>query len=108
MVQETPFFDPARKSDIFMRLLPGAFVADGDGGFYRTRLHTFRQSAPGEPADQEAGDITVTKGGIPVVQISVPLKNMHTMSEVVDLSDAFEASKLFAALIKAESGEVLL
>ena len=54
MFQETPFFDPARKSDNLMRMLPGAFVADGDGGFFRTCLHTFRQSVPGEPADQEA------------------------------------------------------
>ena len=54
MVQETPFFDPASNSGILMRLLPGAFVADGDGGFFRTRPHALRQSAPGKPADQEA------------------------------------------------------
>ena len=59
MVQETPFFDPASNSGILMRLLPGAFVADGDGGFFRACLHTLRQSVPGEPADQEAGNKAV-------------------------------------------------
>ena len=59
MVQETPFFDPASNSGILMRLLPGAFVADGDGGSFRTRPHALRQSVPGKPADQEAGNKAV-------------------------------------------------
>lgn len=40
-----------------------------------------------------------TRNGIPVLLVSVPLKNMHTMSEIVDLRDAMSASKLVSAVI---------
>lgn len=43
--------------------------------------------------------VQTTRNGIPVCLISVPLKNMHTMSEVVNLNDALNTAKLIAAVI---------
>ena len=37
--------------------------------------------------------VQTSSGGIPTVLVSVPLKNMHTANEVVDLSDVLEAAK---------------
>ncbi len=44
--------------------------------------------------------IQTTRNGIPVCLISVPLKNMHTANEVVNLKDALAASRLVAALLR--------
>lgn len=39
--------------------------------------------------------------GIPTFLVSIPLKNMHTMSEIVDMNDAYNVSRLVAAVIKS-------
>ena len=45
-----------------------------------------------------SNDIQTLRSGIPTVLISVPLKNMHTMSEIVDLRDAVAAARLVKAI----------
>ena len=44
--------------------------------------------------------IQTARGGIPVCLISVPLKNMHTANEIVDLRDARAAADLLAAFLR--------
>lgn len=44
--------------------------------------------------------IQTTRNGIPVCLISVPLKNMHTANEIVDLRDVLAASRLVAATLR--------
>lgn len=44
--------------------------------------------------------IQTARGGIPVCLISIPLKNMHTANEIVDLRDARAASDLLAAFLR--------
>ena len=45
--------------------------------------------------------IQTTRNGIPTLLVSIPLKNMHTMSETVDLNDALAVSSLISALLKS-------
>lgn len=45
--------------------------------------------------------VQTARSGVPVFLISIPLKNMHTMSEIVNLKDAYETSRLVAEVIKA-------
>lgn len=49
--------------------------------------------------------VQTTRGGIPVCLLSVPLKNMHTANEVVDLRDARAAADLVAALLRRAAKE---
>lgn len=44
--------------------------------------------------------VQTVRGGVPVCLISVPLKNMHTANEIVDLRDALSGAKLVAALLR--------
>lgn len=44
--------------------------------------------------------IQTARGGIPVCLISIPLKNMHTANEIVDLNDCRAASDLLAAFLR--------
>ena len=39
--------------------------------------------------------------GVPTLLVSIPLKNMHTMSEIVDMNDAYNTARLIAAVIKS-------
>lgn len=44
--------------------------------------------------------VQTVRGGVPVCLISVPLKNMHTANEIVDLRDVMAASRLVEALLR--------
>jgi putative aminopeptidase FrvX len=48
----------------------------------------------------DANHIPLTRGGIPTVLIGIPLKNMHTYSEVISLDDVSDTAKLVAGFIK--------
>lgn len=48
--------------------------------------------------------ISISKGGVKTVTLSVPLKNMHTPVEVVDTEDILNTAGLISAF--AESGEI--
>ncbi len=45
--------------------------------------------------------VQTTRDGIPVLLVSIPLKNMHTMSEIVNMNDAFNTARLVAAVLRA-------
>lgn len=44
--------------------------------------------------------VQTVRGGVPVCLISVPLKNMHTANEIVDLRDVQAAARLVAAVLR--------
>ncbi len=50
----------------------------------------------------DADAITVSKGGIPTVLLSVPLRYMHTPVETVDIHDIAAVGSLMAALLTEE------
>ena len=52
-----------------------------------------------------ANDIPLVGMGIPTLLVSVPLKNMHTYSEVVSLDDVADTAALVAGFIKELGGE---
>ena len=58
-------------------------------------------ASPGYPGTN-AEDITVTRGGIPSLLFSIPLKNMHTASEIADLKDVYETSKLVSLVLSSD------
>ncbi len=46
--------------------------------------------------------VNLTRGGVPVVDIGLPLKSMHTQNEVISLFDCHETSRLIAGFISSE------
>ena len=52
-----------------------------------------------------ANDIPLVGLGVPTVLISIPLKNMHTYSEVVSLQDVADTASLAAGFIKELGGK---
>ena len=52
-----------------------------------------------------ANDIPLVGLGVPTVLISIPLKNMHTYSEVVSLDDVADTASLAAGFIKELGGD---
>ena len=52
-----------------------------------------------------ANDIPLVGLGVPTLLVSVPLKNMHTYSEVVSLDDVADTAALVAGFIKELGGE---
>ena len=55
----------------------------------------------------DAWPIQVSRGGVPTALVSLPVKYMHSPSEIMDLRDAEAAARLVAAYIerRAEGGE---
>ncbi len=47
-----------------------------------------------------ADAITISKSGVPTGLISIPLRNMHTQAEVVDMTDIERSAQLIAAFVK--------
>lgn len=47
--------------------------------------------------------LSLVRGGVPVVDVGLPLKSMHTYNEVLDLADAEEMTKLIAAFVCDEN-----
>ncbi len=48
-----------------------------------------------------SGAVQTTRAGIPTLLVSIPLKNMHTMSEIVNMNDALNTSKLICSVLKS-------
>ncbi len=55
-------------------------------------------AAPGRTGTN-SNAVQTTRNGIPTLLLSIPLKNMHTMSEIVDMNDALNTSKLIACVL---------
>ncbi len=45
--------------------------------------------------------VQTTRNGVPVMLISIPLKNMHTMSEIVNMDDAYNTARVVSAVIQS-------
>ena len=56
-------------------------------------------SVSGRGTGTNTPDINLTREGIPCVDVGLPLKSMHTCSELLDLNDAKAASDLIRAFI---------
>jgi putative aminopeptidase FrvX len=54
----------------------------------------------------DADAFYVARGGIPTVSVGVPNRNMHTTSELVDLSDLEDARDLFVGFVESLDGDV--
>ena len=46
--------------------------------------------------------LSLVRGGVPVVDVGLPLKSMHTYNEVLDFADAEELVKLISAFVSDE------
>lgn len=57
-------------------------------------------AAPGRTGTN-SNAVQTTRNGIPTLLLSIPLKNMHTMSEIVDMNDALNTAKLISAVLKS-------
>ncbi|MBR6563266.1 MAG: hypothetical protein IKK70_04945 [Clostridia bacterium] len=57
-------------------------------------------AAPGRTGTN-SNAVQTTRNGIPTLLVSIPLKNMHTMSEIVNMNDALNTSRLIAAVLKS-------
>ena len=57
-------------------------------------------AAPGRTGTN-SNAVQTAGNGIPTFLVSIPLKNMHTMSEIVDMNDAFNTSRLIAAVLQS-------
>ncbi|MBR6754325.1 MAG: M42 family peptidase [Clostridia bacterium] len=57
-------------------------------------------AAPGRTGTN-SNAVQTTRNGIPVLLVSIPLKNMHTMSEIVNMNDALSTAKLVSAVLKS-------
>lgn len=55
----------------------------------------FTKEVVGGTTSTNADVISITNAGIPTALISIPLRNMHTASEVVDIADIEAVAKLF-------------
>lgn len=51
-----------------------------------------------------ADAITISKGGVPTGLISIPLRNMHTQAEVIDILDIEKSAQLIATFVKERGG----
>lgn len=54
----------------------------------------------GVDTGSDANLIPLTRDGVPAVLIGIPLKNMHTYSEVISLDDVEDTAKLLAEFLK--------
>lgn len=61
----------------------------------------YQLSAASGGTGTNSNAVQTTRNGVPTLLISIPLKNMHTMSELVDMKDALNTAKLVTAVIKA-------
>ncbi len=60
----------------------------------------------GRGTGTNASSIQVSRGGVPCAVISIPLRYMHTPSEVVSINDISNAAKLLASFITGKGGVI--
>lgn len=81
---------PILNKDIFVNLKN---IAENNNIPYQIEV---MNSTTGTNADA----ITISKGGVPTGLVSIPLRNMHTQAEVVDMQDIDNSAQLIATFIK--------
>lgn len=81
---------PILNKDIFANLKN---IAENNNIPYQIEV---MNSTTGTNADA----ITISKGGVPTGLVSIPLRNMHTQAEVVDMQDIDNSAQLIATFIK--------
>ena len=59
----------------------------------------FQLEAMGGTTGTNADPITISKSGVPTALVSIPLRNMHTACEVVELQDLIRTSDLIVAYV---------
>ena len=64
---------------------------------------TIQFDADPRPTGTDARAIQMARGGVACGLVSIPLRYMHTPSEVVDLADVENCVKLFVAFAKSIS-----
>ncbi len=75
---------PVLSSAVYKKLLK---IASEEGFAYQTEVM-------GGTTGTDADVISVTKGGIPCGLVSIPIRNMHSSSEVADINDIISCTEL--------------
>ncbi len=65
----------------------------------------YQKEIMGSKTGTNADNIAVSGYGVKMGLISIPLRNMHTQSEIVDIEDIRNTAKLFCEYIASEMGE---
>ena len=84
------------QSPILSRKVVNALVEAAEKDAVPYQLETM-----GGNTSTDADVITVTKHGVPTGLVSIPLRNMHTDTEVIDVSDVSAVAKLLYSYILA-------
>ena len=66
----------------------------------------FSQEVSSRSTGTDADDIVISRGGVPTVIISLPLKYMHSPVEMLRMSDVKNVGKLLAAFIETFDGRL--
>ncbi len=69
-------------------------IAEREGIAYQTSAAPIRTGT-------NSNAIQTTRNGIQTLLISIPLKNMHTMSELVNMNDALNTAKLIKSILQS-------
>lgn len=75
------------------KMTDGLFDAAESGGF------AYQTEAMGGSTGTNADFISLTKSGIPTALVSIPLRNMHTCCEVIDISDVESTAGIIAEYV---------
>lgn len=60
----------------------------------------YKRDVMGGSTGTNSDEIAVTKAGVPMAMVSIPLRYMHTPAEVIDLCDVENTARLLAEYIK--------
>lgn len=64
----------------------------------------YQQEVMGGLTGTNADVISISRAGVATGLLSIPLRNMHTTAEIIDLQDAEQTAQLLAAFARAKGG----